>query len=69
MEEDRATHIKQLIEARRAVERQIDVLTNCDPRFGENRNVQMDDVLRRLRDTLRKLEECIGAEAGPHGSL
>lgn len=59
MEEDRATHIKKLIEARDAVERQIDVLTNGDPQFGENRNIQMDDVLRRLRDTLRELERRI----------
>lgn len=62
MEEDRATHIKELIEARDAVERQIDVLMNGDPHFGENRKVQMADVLRRLRDTLRELEECVAAE-------
>jgi hypothetical protein len=65
MEDDRAAHIKELIKARDAVERQIDVLTNGDPHFGQSRKIQMDDVLRRLRDTLRELEECIAAEAGP----
>ncbi len=65
MEDDRATHIKELIRARDAVERQIDVLTNGDPHFGQNRKVQMADVLRRLQETLRELEECIAAEAGP----
>jgi hypothetical protein len=65
MEEDRAAHIKELIKARDAVERQIDVLTNGDPRFGQNRKLQMDDVLRRLRDTLRELDECIAAAQGP----
>jgi hypothetical protein len=65
MEEDRAAHIKELIKARDAVERQIDVLANGDPRFGQNRELQMDDVLRRLRDTLRELDECIAAAQGP----
>jgi hypothetical protein len=65
MEEDRAAHIKELIKARDAVERQIDVLANGDPRFGQNRELQMDDVLKRLRDTLRELDECIAAAQGP----
>jgi hypothetical protein len=65
MEEDRAAHIKELIKARDVVERQIDVLANGDPRFGQNRELQMDDVLRRLRDTLRELDECIAAAQGP----
>ena len=63
MEEDRAAHIQELTEARDAVARQIDVLTSGRPYYSMDRKVQIADVLKRLRDTLRELEECIAAES------
>lgn len=67
MEEDKATHIKELTEARDAVERQIDLLTNGRPYYAMDRNIQIADVLKRLRDTLRELEECIAGAIGRLG--
>lgn len=64
MEEDKATHIKELTKARDTVERQIDILTNGRPYYGFNRGAQIADVMKRLQDTLRELEECIAAESG-----
>ncbi len=64
MQKVRAEHIKELTEARAAVERQIDILTSGRPYYGINRQVQIADVLKRLRATLRELEECIAAESG-----
>jgi hypothetical protein len=64
METARARHIKELTEARAAVERQIDILTSGRPYYGINRQVQIADVLERLRATLGELEECIAAESG-----
>jgi hypothetical protein len=64
MDEHTAVHIKELTKARNAVERQIDILTNCRPEYGINRKAQITDVLNRLHDTLRELEECIRAETG-----
>jgi hypothetical protein len=37
---------------------------NGDLRFGQSRKLQMDDVLRRLRDTLRELEESVLLPSG-----
>lgn len=64
MDEERARHIKELTEARDAVERQIDLLMSNRPYYGIGRKAQIADVIKRLNDTLRELEECIAAESG-----
>jgi hypothetical protein len=64
MEAARARHIKELTDARAAVERQIDILASGRPYYGINRQVQIADVLERLRATLDELEECLAAESG-----
>jgi hypothetical protein len=68
METARARHIKELTDARAAVERQIDILTSGRPYYGINRQVQIADVLERLRATLAELEECLAAESGADAS-
>lgn len=63
MDEDRASHIKELVEARDAVARQIDILMTGRPYYGMDRKAQIADVLKRLRNTLRELEGCIAVES------
>jgi hypothetical protein len=62
LEDTRQAHIRELIEARNAVERQINILIGGRPYYGFNRQLQIADVLKRLRDTLAELEECISTE-------
>jgi hypothetical protein len=63
MEEDRAAHIKELTEARNAVERQIEILVSGSPPEATNRQLQIGDLIKQLRNTLSELEACIGAES------
>jgi hypothetical protein len=62
LEDTRQAHIRELIEARNAVERQINILVGGRPYYGFKRQRQIADVLKRLRDTLAELEDCISAE-------
>jgi hypothetical protein len=63
MEEGIAAHLHELIEARDAVQWQIDMLAGGRPYYGTNRQLQIADVIKRLRSTLRDLEECLAAES------
>ena len=66
MDGDRAAHIKDLTEARNAVERQIEILLTGSPHKATNRDLQIGDLIKQLRNTLKELEECIAAESRSH---
>ncbi len=63
MDNDSATYLKELIEARNAVEHQIELLAGGSPPQATNRELQIGDLVNRLRNTLRELDECIAAES------
>jgi hypothetical protein len=65
VDESRAAHIEELTEARDTVARHIDILLTGRPYGGANRQIQVGDLIRQLRDTLSQLEECIADESDP----
>ena len=61
MGNSRAALINQLTEVRVRLARQIDILLSRKPDYSTNREVQIDDLMKQLRATLREVEECIAA--------
>lgn len=61
MDDDSATHLKELIEARNAVEHQIELLMGGSPPQATNRELQIGELVNQLRNTLSELDECIAA--------
>ena len=61
MRDSRAALINQLTEVRVRLARQIDILLSRRPDYSTNREVQIDDLMKQLRTTLREVEECIAA--------
>jgi hypothetical protein len=61
MRDSRAALINQLTEVRVRLARQIDILLSRKPDYSTNREVQIDDLVKQLRATLREVEECIAA--------
>ena len=61
MKSSKAAHISRLSDARVRLARQIDVLLSRGGAYGINREAEIGELTKKLRDILRELEECIAA--------
>ncbi len=62
IEPDKEAHIKELIDARATIARQIEIFEGAGPYEATNRKLQIGELIKQLRGTLRALDECISTE-------
>jgi hypothetical protein len=61
MKSSKAAYINRLSDARVRLARQIDVLLSRSGDYDINREPEIGELIKKLRDVLRELEECIAA--------